>query len=109
MPTPVEFVLKSIRASKNDKATGINLTKEKLKSSCGTCCKNVLHNQNSLAFSKCLHCIHIKWSGISLSEYDKIIQEREPNPGNIENELRNCPECNILQNVKFNENSRNDS
>ena len=41
----MEFVLESIRASKNDKAT--SLTKEKLKSPCGICCKNVHHNQKT--------------------------------------------------------------
>ena len=77
------------------------MTKEKSKSRCGICCKNVLYNQKSLHCSKCLHCIRIKCSATLLSEYEKIIQAREQNPGNTGNELWNCPKCNILQNAEM--------
>ena len=68
MPTPIQFVIESIVATKSSKKKQMKPTAN-IQFPCGICCKNVLRNQRSLHCHMCLHSIHIKCTDMTISEY----------------------------------------
>ena len=96
MPTPIQFVIESVRVTKNVKKNQLKST-AKIQSLCGVCWKNVLYNQPSLHCDMCLHTIHIKCTDMTSPEYHTITVRNEQNPEPNENQQWYCPKCNVLQ------------
>ena len=100
MPTPIQFVIEIIRATKNVKKNQLKST-VKIHSQCGVCWKNVLYNQPSLHCDMCLHTIHIKCTDMTLTEYHTITARNAQNPEPHENQLWYCPKYTVLQNAEY--------
>ena len=99
MPTPIQFVIESIRATKNVKKKQVKSTAN-IQSPCGVCWKNVLYNQPSLHCHMCLQSIHLKCTDMTLPEYHIITARNDQNPEPNESHLWYCPKCTVLQNAE---------
>ena len=91
-PTTIDFLIESIRLTQNT-----NTTKEKPTDPCGSCARQVKHNDKAIFCSVCLHWIHIKCNGISVDEYKFRMKRNRDNPDSIENDKWTCLNCVIAE------------
>ena len=94
MPTPVDYIIESIKASKKE---NINSKKRCVKHPCGICNSEVKNNDKSIMCTKCHFWIHIRCNGISVEDYKDFITRNENNPDLIVNEEWNCLNCTITE------------
>ena len=87
-PTTIDFLIESIRLTQNT-----NTTKEKPTDPCGSCARQVKHNDKAIFCSVCSHWIHIKCNGISVDEYKFRMKRNRDNPDSIENDKWTCLNC----------------
>ena len=101
MPTPIDFVIDSITASKTARETTntININNPCVMKP--MCYETVKNNDKSLKCSQCLFSIHIRCNGITVTEYKDRIIKKKQNPDIIDNEEWICLECSISERAKI--------
>ena len=98
MPTPIDFVIDSIKASRKARETTNTIN---INNPCGICHETVRNNDKSLKCSQCLSSIHIRCNGITVTEYKDRIIKKKQNPDVIDNEEWICLECSISERAKI--------
>ena len=97
MPTPVDFIIDSINASKKSNCEKNKCTSVSVKYPCGICQNEVKNNDKSVKCSKCSFWIHIRCNGISVDEYKAMIERNNIHPELIEDEEWNCMNCTLSE------------
>ena len=97
MTTPTDFLVKSIRASREARLNN-NANPQ---FPCAICTYDVRHNDKSILCTTCDHWVHIKCNGITVEEYRERQLRNRDNPALIETELWTCLSCELEARAKY--------